>query len=624
MKLDAQNSRTLSGHTQRDAASDSTALPITPAIDSGHAGISIRTKASEDLLEQVAARVRTESLQPAPKASGSPGRGNGVIQLRAHGQAGACAVREFALQSLTCGAPFKTEVAAHIESLVGSKITAGGLLDAYRAALPGTHAVIDTPDVGESKVSYRVRWLNNAGEELARLERDLIKDKDGSLELHRFGTWVDPSQRGRGLSAHIFKAETGLMKALSVHPRTRFTLVAGGSSKTQRSPEQIVGAYAWGNFGFDFAEDHGIDSFDGYGRLDRWAEDATKTAHLGDLDVLRTRFCSWVDTKVKSGELPKNGAFVVELKKSAELWNHPWDISHFDVQGVSLDVDLGGRKVPSHIGKAFLTSGQAAFWKGVFLVNPSKTKGPSRTGHQISESYIQETLTNAAANDAKQEGQLAKDLEAPVRSKRLAAVKKIGVQGGPQWKAALSKAKKSDPKLGPAVDEALRLIGGGGIVDANTTMVHDIDLELQHRVDAVERLRSLTGEWSLPLVRVFLQDDDIATRQTGLTLLEQGWSNSHGDTLLDEVSTSFGHSILLDEDDPDVRLRLVSILARAGTEGAKLMGCLLAEEESFEVLQGGLAALRPVSTKEVDSIVLQATRKTIEQRLATIDAEEWD
>jgi hypothetical protein len=624
VKLDSANSRTVPAHTPCDAACGAIESRETPVVDRKPACPSIQGKASEHPVERVNAPVRAPSPQFGLRVSGLPRHRSGMIQMRAHGQAGACAVRKFALESLTCGEPFKPEVAQHIASLVGSKVTAEGLLNAYRAALPGTHAIIDTPEIAPSKVTYRVRWLNNAGEELARLERDLIKDKDGSLELHRFGTWVDPSQRGRGLSAHIFTAETGLMKALSEHPRTRFTLVAGGSSKTQRSPEQVVGAYAWGNFGFDFAEYHGIDTFDGYGKLARWADDAKTTAHLSDVELLRTRFHSWVDDKVNSGELPNEPAFVSELKDTCKLWRHPWEISHFDVKGVSLDVDLGGRKVPCHIGKAFLTSGDAAFWKGAFLVNSSKTKGPSRTGHKVNASYVQETLSKATANDARRQTQLARDIESPTHVTRLAAVEKIGVEGGPEWTAALNKAKKGDPKLGPAVNEALRLIRGEGIIDANTAMAQDIDLELPLRVDAVERLRTLTGEWSLPLVRTFLQDDDVATRQTGLTLLERAFSNTGDNTLLDEVATSFGHSALLDEDDAEVRLRLVSILARAGTSGVELMGHLLAEDESFEALHGGLAALRTADSNQIDPKVLQATRETIELRLAALDEQEWD
>jgi hypothetical protein len=315
---------------------------------------------------------------------------------------------------------------------------------------------------------------------------------------------------------------------------------------------------------------------------------------------------------------------VAGLKDASALWDHPWEISHFDVRGVSLDVDLGGRKVPCHIGKAFLTSGDAAFWKGVFLVNSPKTSGPSRAGHRINASYVRETLSGAAANDAKRKAQLSSDITSGVPAKRLAAVEKIGVEGGPEWTTALQKAKERDPKLGPAVDEALRLIRGDGIIDANTRMAEDSDLELQRRVDAVERLHTSTGEWSLSLVRAFLQDDDIVTRQTGLTLLERGFSNSANDILLNEVATSFSHSTLLDEDDPDVRLQLVSMMARAGTSGVETMGLLLADEESYDVLDGALSALSAVDPEKIDPEALRATRETIEQRVAALDGEEWD
>lgn len=491
------------------------------------------------------------------------------------------------LLAFTAGRAFPPELAAGVAAVAGVPLSADGLRLVYAEALPGAHAVLDPPELKDGTLSYRVRWFDNAGEELARLERDLRRHGDGSLELHRFGTWVNPSQRGRGFSAKIFTAEASLLRALSPHPRTRATLIAGGSAETQRSPEQIVGAYAWGRFGFDFAENHGIHRFEGYDAVGRGGED---DGSKSDLELLRTRFAAWVDRRVEAGEIPKDPSRVEALKAAADGWSHPWDVASFDVPGLQLDVAIDGRATASSVGKAFLTSGEAVFWKGVFFVNGGQGSG-GEAAWALNQAHVERTLARSATREAERSAGWERDLRSPDPKVRDAAIESIARGGTEAWQTPLLKARRRFPESREAVDAALRLLRGDGLLEADRARAEDPDLELRLRLGAVDRLRAATGTCPMELVRAFTADEDVGTRQAGLHLLFDAFA-SNPEALLGEAARVYAESHLVDEDEPEVRMQLAQQLAGAGEGGQRLLAQLLGDEPEVDVHHAALDALR--------------------------------
>jgi len=279
-----------------------------------------------------------------------------------------------AFMGLSTGTNFARPISEALTAVTGAALTKTGLESFYDAVLPGYSVSISGENISEAGgVDFGVKWTDASGRIVATCGRQFLRDEDGSIDLHAHSVWVDPKLRGRNVSGRIADAETDLLRALSDHPRTRQTLAAGGMfDPNEPSTMQTVGGYAWAARGYDFADrSNAVSRAYEYGP--RTAVHAEDDGVTGDGTLQQAHFRRWFDATLASGALKVDPRTAAAVRVGIEACEHPWQLASFRVAGLTVPVTIGDRTTECDLGKAYLLSGQAPYWRGVLFVNERGT-----------------------------------------------------------------------------------------------------------------------------------------------------------------------------------------------------------------------------------------------------------
>jgi hypothetical protein len=415
-------------------------------------------------------------------------RGNFAAILSAQ-KAGAAVVESPAsVGALTRGAPFPAEQAAALRKITGHPVTRAGLEQLYASVLPDTHVFISdvTVDRYSGSVELSVDWLDNDGDVVARLNRRLAKHQDGDLELYSHGCWVEPSHRSRAVSAAVMQREVELLSSLSAHPRTRLSLWAGGMKDPNNPSDfQPLGVYVWATMGFDCAQNHAgrsrLSRSGGKSRCDHELKNKDLQKKT-DFELSKHMFEVWVDAAAERGELPRDPGALADLKRAAGLCKNMWSLATLDVPGLTVDVELGGRKSPCHVGKAFLLSAEAPRWEGVFLVHE---RGDDFGA--IADAYCRPRMEEATATFDARQVALAKVLDGDDLAAKQAALADVGKSGDARWAPVLEHLLHELPELTADVQAALQRVTGARLTEALLEQAMDPGRSVKARLSALDR-----------------------------------------------------------------------------------------------------------------------------------------
>ncbi len=434
-----------------------------------------------------AASPTAQDALPAQTASEVGARRGNFAAIMSAQKAGAEPKESLAsISALTRGEAFGPRKAEALKRVTGHNITRSGLENLYGSVLPDTHAFVSNLRVDRHSggVDFSVKWLNNEGQQVAKLNRRLARHDDGDVELYSHGCWVEPSHRSRAISAAIMQKEIDLLKNLSPHPRTRLSLWAGGM-RDPKNPEnfQPLGAYVWATMGFDCAQTHGPRSRLPKGGANKKRCDLEAREHweVPDFDFAKLMFNAWVDHGVEQGSLPDDPEVVQGLRDAAGQCHNMWALATLDVPGMKVDVEVGGRKSSCHIGKAFLLSEQAPRWEGVFLAN-----GKPDNFHALAQDYCAPRIDKAQTSFQQAQRALAETLDGDDIEAKKAALQTIAKTGDSTWTDTLKGLAEAEPTLKVEAQRALRHILGERLTEALGEQAHDPKETVTHRLDAMD------------------------------------------------------------------------------------------------------------------------------------------
>lgn len=364
-------------------------------------------------------------------------------------------LRKARLDHLTSGARFNVSGTKALKAITGQAITLDGLTRLYEKALQSSglmaHSRVRiTGAAQKDHFAYTVTYVDNQQRRVATARRRLVRHEDGSMELYRHGTWVDPEQRGRGFAANMLRQEFGMITALSDHPNTRLTLWAGGARNPKKSADvQNVGVYLWAKAGFSTADTPSSLALGG--DKPRCEDDPGREA-LSDLGIMQRQFGLWLDAQVDSGGLSSKEA--QSLRSKAQRFEDPFEFAELSHGDATFDAKVGDAQRPCALGKAFLLSPLSPRWEGALLVNQA-SPGMARV-----EGYLAEAAAKEGKAEATQtEGWLA-DLGSEDPARQKSALATIGALGGTGFVPALNELLMTQPEQADVVKETLQKVRG--------------------------------------------------------------------------------------------------------------------------------------------------------------------
>lgn len=406
------------------------------------------------------------------------------------------------LASLQIGKPLGFEAARMVRELTGVSITRDGLAQLYEGCLPGTKVFVEAKSA-YSSFEYSINWIDSDGVTVARINRRMGKDQDGALELYSHGCWTDSTHRDRALSAKVMAQETEMLRALSSNPKTRLSLWAGGM-KDPNNPEnfQPIGVYVWANMGFDAAQNHGLRSKLPMGGAfrDRCVEDKDAFRQYTDFSLAKHVFRSWLKEMVDKGHIPDRPEITAMLEVATREWTSMWHISTFKVDGLSIPVELGGRKLACDIGKAFMLSGRAPRWEGVFFVNQRES-----SAHAVADLYSRSKIAQADTDLSKQIERWLADMASPERQVHAPAILALGKSGDLDLVPTLEAAKDghASPEL---IQDAIDRLLGKKLMTGLANRSKDRGVRMEERIDAFEKYLELSNGPTFGFLRSFIDD----------------------------------------------------------------------------------------------------------------------
>lgn len=390
------------------------------------------------------------------------------------------------ISALTRGEAFGVKNAEAMQRITGHNITRAGLENLYGSVLPDTHAFVSNLKLDRytGALDFSVKWLDNEGQLVAKLNRRLARHEDGDVELYSHGCWVEPSHRSRAVSAAVMQKEIDLLKNLSAHPRTRMSLWAGGM-RDPNNPEnfQPIGAYVWATMGFDCAQQHGPRSKLPRGGANKKRCELEVKAHweVPDFDFAKLMFGQWLARAEQEGLLPKDPELLAGLKEAVDKCHNMWSLATLQVPGLEVEVDVGGRKTSCHVGKAFLLSDEAPRWEGVFLAN-----GGQENFHALAQEYCEPRIEKAQANFHQTQQALAQVLDGDDLAAKLQALATVAKSGDISWKDTLQALADSQPELAEAAQSALKHIQGDRLTEALGEQSRDPRAPVSDRLEALD------------------------------------------------------------------------------------------------------------------------------------------
>lgn len=498
-----------------------------------------------------------------------PGAGSSLAQVFAlNKNAGdADQIKRGALrQALSVGRPLPPKVATALQELTGLQITRDGLAKLYEDCMPGTTAFVDASAKWGS-VEYSIHWLDSDGNAVARINRRLGTDRDGAVELYSHGCWTDESHRDRALSAKVMAQETEMLRAISSAKNTRLSLWAGGM-KDPKNPDdfQPIGIYVWANMGFDAAQNHGFRTTltRSGARRPRCEEDKDDFRKYTDLQLAKYVFRGWIRRAMERGDLPNDRKVLSMLDDASRQWTSMWEISNFKVDGLRMDVEMGGRKVACDLGKAFLLSGEAPRWEGVFLVNQTDS-----VAHQVADLYNRPKIERAdTKRKARIDGFLA-DLASDDAQVVADAIDGLGRAGDRSVIDRLQALAEARPQHAEAVEEAVDRLLGKKLTDGLEANARDRDLPVSERVDALFKLLEVSPGPHLKLLTSLIEDvengTDLRMAREALRLLADGEGAARPELLFDLMQGLYEVGRSQDRWDPGYGSRLSVFKQRVKT-----------------------------------------------------------
>lgn len=364
-------------------------------------------------------------------------------------------LRKARLDHLTSGRRFDVQGSKSLKAITGQAITLDGLTRLYEKALQSSgmmaHSRVRiTGSAQKGHFAYTVTYVDNQQRRVATARRRLVQHEDGSMELYRHGTWVDPEQRGRGFAANMLRQEIGLITALSDHPETRLTLWAGGARNPKKSADvQNVGVYVWAKAGFATAQTPSSLALGG--DKPRCEDDPGREA-INDLDLMRRQLGLWIDTQVEAGSVTRPQAKA--LNAQAKRFEHPFEFAELGLGQTTFNASVGDAQRPCALGKAFLLSPLSPRWEGALKVNEG---GP---GMQRVEAYLAQAAAQEGQAEAAQTASWLADLGSQDPGRQKTALATIGALGGTGFVPALNALLDTQPELSDVVKETLQKVRG--------------------------------------------------------------------------------------------------------------------------------------------------------------------
>jgi len=364
-------------------------------------------------------------------------------------------LRKARLDHLTSGRRFDVRATKALKEITGQSITLDGLTRLYEKALQSggmmAHSRVRiTGSAQKDHFAYTVTYVDNQQRRVATARRRLVKHEDGSMELYRHGTWVDPEQRGRGFAANMLRQEIGLITALSDHSETRLTLWAGGARNPNKSADvQNVGVYVWAKAGFATAETPSSLALGG--DKPRCEDDPGREA-ISDLGLMRRQFGLWLHAQVEAGTLSQPQAEA--LGTQAQHFEHPFEFAELSLGQITFNATVGDAQRPCALGKAFLLSELSPRWEGALKVNQPGA------GMQRVQGYLAQAAAQEGQAEATRTAAWLADLSSEDPARQKSALATIGALGGTGFVPALNTLLNKQPELAETVKETLQKVRG--------------------------------------------------------------------------------------------------------------------------------------------------------------------
>ena len=406
-------------------------------------------------------------------------------------------------QALGVGRPFSARISGMFRELTGLEVTKEGLTKLYEECMPGTRALVSASAKYRGEIDYSVSWIDTDGKTVARIKRRVGRDDSGAIELYSHGCFTNESHRKRALSAKVMAQETKMLRTLSDHADTRLSLWAGGM-KDPTNPDdfQPIGVYVWANMGFDSAQTHGFHSRlpQGGRHRARCEHDEGRLRDLPDLGLMRKVFGLWVDQAVADGTLPDDPAIAEKLKDAADAWAATWDVSTFKVDGLTANLHVCGQPCECDIGKAFMLSGLAPRWEGVFFVNRE-----DHPGREIADAYCRPRIEKADAGFTEVLEKALADLASDDAETRSAAIDTLGKSGASEVADRLRAFAKAQPDHADEAKQALDRIEGRHLAKGFAAQARNDRLPEGERANAVSNYLQFAEPPRLDTLKSFVR-----------------------------------------------------------------------------------------------------------------------
>ncbi|MEW6281493.1 MAG: hypothetical protein AB1758_22985, partial [Candidatus Eremiobacterota bacterium] len=296
----------------------------------------------------------------------------------------------------------------------------------WTRAMPGSHAAVSVtrdPRSGATLVGVQLR--TGQGEKIASAMQVFRNHPDGSLEMHLGNIAVEPPFRESGLAPRAILNQLDLLRRMSDHPESRFTLRAAGY--TPGLEVRSYGTYVWAHYGL-------------------WEFSKPEC-----LPEQKAAYSAWLARQ--PGLSPELRSQLEGLSRS---WTHPHDIAAADMPGITFPVTLpapsGSEPQECRVGKAYLLSEEAPAWYGVCYVNRPPTP-QAVLGLEILKSKLEK------ADRAERERD--RSWEARLSGGDRSVVQEISRSGGVQWISrleALGEAEAARVLRGELLAERMRAL----------------------------------------------------------------------------------------------------------------------------------------------------------------------
>ncbi|HKU71351.1 MAG TPA: hypothetical protein VJQ51_10960 [Burkholderiales bacterium] len=274
--------------------------------------------------------------------------------------------------SMATGYSFPPEIAQKVDAVFGAPVRAGGLAEFFSPVLPQATWEIRNPEPDGTGVSFHITAVAKNGAIDFQTGWAIRRDTDGAIELHVFDLHVAPHRRGHGLTSHIEKRTTALLRAFSLNEQTRITAVAGFNNDPNTGRPQLgIGTYLHAVRGYLYADEAGVSS--------EYFIFSEPRSDMSERQRLASDFDAWVETEPtlqyrnRSLTLPERRP----LRGLAGRCEQPFELAKLDISGLTALVEgADGRSTRTSLGKAFLLSGHASIWCAVRFINDAAQDSP--------------------------------------------------------------------------------------------------------------------------------------------------------------------------------------------------------------------------------------------------------